>query len=111
MPGYSPIPQMCPICGEENAIKAVVFPAHREEKVGRGSGQRGRIVIRVPEKLTVTSDCSNCSKNKSIIQRYLDGKLTLEEAKAGKKKKKCKYCKEPFEGKGSMCAQCAEWED
>ena len=109
MPGYSAIPQKCPFCGQES-IMAVVFPAHREEKVGRGSGQSGRVIHMVPERLVVTSGCSSCGKGKGVIQGYLDGKITLEEAEAGKKQKKCKFCKEPFEGPGSMCKQCAEWE-
>ena len=100
----------CPLCGKKG-VKVTITPAHREAKVGRGSGQSSTVYSFVPEKIEVITDCSECGVKKSVIQKVIDGKLTVAEAKSGKKKKKCKFCGEPFEGPGRLCPQCKEWED
>ena len=99
----------CPFCHKE-AVKVFHKPAHRESKVGRGSGQSSTVSVMVPEKVEVIGKCDNCGMAKNKIQAVIDGKMTAEEAMKPKRKK-CTFCGEPFEGPGRLCPQCKKWEN
>lgn len=99
----------CPICGKNN-VPALFYPSTIQIRSARGSGQSGKVTFRTKEKYEVLGNCPDCGQKKKTIQKVLDGKLSVESAKSGKTKK-CRFCGEHFSGSGSLCPQCAEWED
>ena len=99
----------CPVCGKTR-ISVIITPSHIEVKTSRGSGQSASVPVRVAEKYDVLSKCSECGASKKAIQDVLNGKIPPEEA-LKPKKKRCSFCKEPFDGPGKLCPLCAEWEE